>query len=551
MNLAMTLATSRPKPLALAALASLLACAAAQSQTSPYAFSYQGMLQSDGAPTNGLHDMRFELLDEGGSVVTTLCARDVLVQHGVFSLTLDPGVSYPFNAHQQQTMRVSVRASTGTACEEPAGYEVLTPDQRIRPTPLATRATFAVQSTSALSLNGLPPSHFTNPSNLVGTIPLDKLPQSLARADNTNLFTSTNAFMQPVGVGTTPGSEMLRIRAEQSRATLVSDFSTNGSVLTLENQTTGLATGNYVGAVNFAVPGSTPGQIGYVRGPQVWQDTMQFRVGSLPGVAIDGSARLGVGTLAPQSRVHIASSSSGIAPNPNTMLLIDTLGTNYITSLISNNEESGVLFGRPAGGHAEAGIVFNNPGTRGGLQLRTGGNQTRMFIDSAGTVTVPGNVNAGSITTSSVTYPTPKVHHKALGVRAFMSTGGGAALTGLSAERLTGSNYSSLGTSLDLPHGATITNVTLYVFDNDATGNMAISLSQTTFAGQFTVLRAFTTSGAQLGYQAIDLTPPGPYVVNNTNNMLNLEIGMAVLSPWSNAMAIIGARVTYTTTSAQ
>ncbi len=554
-------------------ITALLACAflapaalAQPAETSPSAFTYQGSLTDAGQPANGLYDMRFDLADDSLRPITSLCVSNVEVVDGLFSVVLDPGEDYPQTLLEKQNLILSVRPATNQDCSDPEGFVELSPAQRIRPTPLATRARISAAAdtanianiantantaNTALSLQGLPPSHFTDPANLVGTIPFEKLPQNLARSDNTNLFTGTNVFLQPLGLGTIPGSEMLRVRAEQSRATLVSDFSTNGSVLTLENQTFGLATGNYVGAINFSTPGSTPGQIGYVKGPSVWQDSLQFRVGLLPGVAIDGQARLGVGTLAPQARVHIASGNSGVSPNLSTQLLIDTAGTHYISSLIRDNEESGILFGRPAGGQADAGVVYNNVGTRGGLQLRTGGNQTRMFIDNAGTVTVPGTLNVGTLSTPNLTYSTPKVHHRSLGIRAFNSVGGGGALTGLSGERLTGSGFSSLGTSLDLPQGARITNITIYVFDNDASGNMAILLSQTSFTGTFTNLREHITSGAQLGYQAINMTPATPYIVDNLNNMLNLEVGMAVLSPWSNGMAIIGARVTYTTDGPQ
>jgi hypothetical protein len=540
----------------------LIAPKAAMAAEESFAFAYQGQLAESGSPANGSYDMQFELLDEGGNIYTTLCATAIVVENGVFSVVLDPGPSYSFNAQQVNNLRISVRASTGLDCQESGDYTTLSPNQRIRPTPLATRAyaatfadvasnsNFAVSAGNANSLQGLPPSHFTDPANIVGTIPDSKLSYNVVRTDTTNLFQGINAFVQPIAIGTIPTtSDILRTQASQSRATFVSDFSGNGSVVTLENRTTGLSTNSYLGAINFGTQTSTPGQLGYVKGPQLWLDTMQFRVGGLASVAIDGSARMGLGTLSPQYRLHIASGSSGITPNGNTQLLIDTAGTHYISSLTTNNEETGVLFGRPAGGHAEAGIVYNNPGTRGGLQFRSGGNATRMTIDNAGTVNVPGTLTVGNLQTNTYNYPAPKTVYKPIGISAFRSVGGGGALTGLSAERLTGSGYSSLGTTLELPQGATITNITIYVFDNDAAGNLGITLSQTSFSGVWTSLRTATTGGAQLGYQAINMTPFSPYVVDNQNNMLNLEVVMAVLSPWSNALAIIGARVTYTINS--
>lgn len=514
----------------------------AHAQEAPYAFTYQGTLAQNNALVSGQFDLRFELLSDTGAVVTDLCVANVPVVDGLFSVVLDPGTIYPFTAQQQQSVRISVRPASGAGCQDAAGYTTLAPNQRIRPAPIASRATFAVQAASSHSLDGFPPSHFTNPANLAGTIPDNKLPANLPRSNTTNVFTGSNTFSQPLGIGASPTNGLLHIQGNQGSTTLTSNQAANGSVLTLENRTPSLTTGNYLGAINFGTSGNTPGQIGYVRGANVWEDTMQFRVGLLPGVAIDGFARLGVGTLVPQARLHVASSTSSITPNPNTMFLIDTAGTHYISSLITNSEESGLLFGRPAGGHAEAGVVYNNPATRGGLQLRTGGNQTRVFIGADGAVTVPGTISAGA-----VNYTAPKVGYKALGIGSFRSAGGGAALVGLSAERLSGNNFSVLGTTLELPHGATITNVSLICFDNDGAGDLAITLFETTFAGVFTPLRGTRTTGARLGYQTIDVTPAAPYVVDNANATIQLDVGMANLSGWSNALAIIGARVTYTT----
>jgi len=531
----------------LAGFALALLAPAAHAQTLvPNEFFYQGRLEQSGQPASGSFDMRFELLTDAGIVLTSMCASAVPVADGLFNVLLSPGTDYAFFANDRRNLRVSVRAASPSPCQDPAGYTALAPMQLLTTTPLASRANLAAQSLVALTLNGQDSSYFRNPANLIGTIPNDKLSPSVVRTDVTNTFSQSNVFSQRVGIGAAASSSLLEVTGNQSTALLASTQTTNGSVLTLENRTAGLTTGNYVGAINFGLAGSTPGQIGYVRGQTASQDSIQFRAGGFSGVAIDGSARLGVGTLSPLARVHIASGTSGVVANPSTFLLIDTLGTNYFSMLTSNSEVSGVLFGRPAGGAADSGIIYNDFNVRGGLQFRTGGNVTRLTIDSAGTVIVPGTLSVGG-----VQYTSPKVSYKALGTGSFRSVGGGAAEVGLSGERLSGSGFSSLGTTLELPHGATITNITVYCFDNDGAGSLGIDLFATSFAGTFTSIRGTGTAGAMLGYQAIDVTPFTPYVVDNSATTLQLTIGMANLNPWTNALAILGARVTYTTPAAQ
>src|SRR5439155_20865261 len=62
--------------------------------------------------------------------------------------------------------------------------------------------------------------------------------------------------------------------------------------------------------------------------------------------------------------------------------------------LAPDANETGVLFGRPGSTapSAAGGIIFNSAGNLDGLEFRTGGNFTRMAIDSAGNVGI-GTIN--------------------------------------------------------------------------------------------------------------------------------------------------------------
>ena len=69
---------------------------------------------------------------------------------------------------------------------------------------------------------------------------------------------------------------------------------------------------------------------------------------------------------------------------PGSGIILNSSANSYLNLLAPNNAETGVLFGKPAGGAANAGIVHNNTGTLDGLQFRTGGNSTRMILNAAG-----------------------------------------------------------------------------------------------------------------------------------------------------------------------
>jgi len=104
-------------------------------------------------------------------------------------------------------------------------------------------------------------------------------------------------------------------------------------------------------------------------------------------MTIDENGNVGVGATAPVAPLHIVSGSSGAAPNANASLIVDSSAGHFVNILGSDGVQTGVLFGKPAGGGSVAGIVFNNINVTDGLQFRTGNStSTRMAITSAGDV---------------------------------------------------------------------------------------------------------------------------------------------------------------------
>jgi hypothetical protein len=99
------------------------------------------------------------------------------------------------------------------------------------------------------------------------------------------------------------------------------------------------------------------------------------------------SGDVGIGTTSPDNTLHVQKGSAGnITGNSNAPLVIENSGNTYINILSPNANESGILFGKPTGGSAAGGILYDSTSTPDGLQFRVNGNSTKMEIDSAGNV---------------------------------------------------------------------------------------------------------------------------------------------------------------------
>lgn len=148
------------------AVASLLAPASgALAQTT--AFTYQGRLQSGGAPASGLHDFRFRLYDAataGTQVGLPVCVDNVGVTNGLFTVQIDFGQQFATTA--QRFLEIDVRADTGLNCSNATGFITLGPRQQLTAAPLANHANsaFSLFATSGTNI----PAVFVDPVGKVG-----------------------------------------------------------------------------------------------------------------------------------------------------------------------------------------------------------------------------------------------------------------------------------------------------------------------------------------------------------------------------------------------
>ena len=140
-------------------------------QTPGTAFTYQGRLESSGAPTNGSHDMRFSLWltdnDPNNPIGPVVCKDNVAVSDGLFTTDLDFGTNvfggFPL------WLGIEVRADATPGNCSGGSFTPLAPRQPLKPAPYAVFATTAQTAGLRLPFDGTSASgilfHLTNTSN--------------------------------------------------------------------------------------------------------------------------------------------------------------------------------------------------------------------------------------------------------------------------------------------------------------------------------------------------------------------------------------------------
>jgi hypothetical protein len=305
------------------------------------AFTYQGRLNSGGAPANGTYDLLFSLYNvstNGLIYAGPLTNSATAVSNGLFTVTLDfgPGIF----TGPAYWLDISVRTNGGGTFTE------LTPRQPLLPTPYAIMANSAsnlLGTLLATQLTGTIPA-----SQLSGTIASSNLSGSynqpvtfnngqdqfygdffgsffgstfqggtftgqfmgdgsglvninpahingqIAFLNSNQVFTAQNVFMQPVGFGNPNPSPFFQLDAMggQGQGRFITTNNASGSIVELRNL---LAFPNeYLGAINFNnAENNYPGQIGYIQSNPTNEnfDYFEFRVGGFPGLTIQADPR--------------------------------------------------------------------------------------------------------------------------------------------------------------------------------------------------------------------------------------------------------------------
>lgn len=119
---------------------------------------------------------------------------------------------------------------------------------------------------------------------------------------------------------------------------------------------------------------------------------------------------VGIDTPDPEAALHAHYGSAGaVTANDNSVLVAESSSQSYLSLLSPDSLERGILFGGPLF-HSDGGIIYNNVATSRGLQFRTGGNMTRMTLDSAGllginTITPTRRLDVVETSAANLTFP--------------------------------------------------------------------------------------------------------------------------------------------------
>lgn len=126
----------------------------------------------------------------------------------------------------------------------------------------------------------------------------------------------------------------------------------------------------------FMFPDGTTQSTAAMGGPGFWSS-------SAGHIYNNNAGFVGVGTNAPAALFHVEDGSAGLPPNANSIAAFESDSTAYLSLITPSSSERGILFGDQTS-DSDGSIIYNNTSTLDGFQFRTGGNNTRMVLTSAG-----------------------------------------------------------------------------------------------------------------------------------------------------------------------
>ncbi|HXJ58234.1 MAG TPA: hypothetical protein VNU68_16380 [Verrucomicrobiae bacterium] len=160
------------------------------------AFTYQGVLNDEGMPANGLYDLAFSLFGSestGEQIGSAITNSLVAVTNGSFSVTVDFGPNFP---GADRWLEIAVRSG-----HDSGGFITLSPRQPIRPVPYAITA-----------------------SNLSGPLPTTKLSGALLSDQLSGTYSATVGFNNPANTFSGNGAGLVDVNAATVGGRVASEF---------------------------------------------------------------------------------------------------------------------------------------------------------------------------------------------------------------------------------------------------------------------------------------------------------------------------------------
>ncbi len=246
---------------------------AAGQQAVGTAFTFQGQLQSLGAPANGTYDIQFRLFDAataGNQTGATICQDNVVVTGGLMTVTLDFG---PIFQGLARWLELSVRADSTVGNCATGTFTTMSPRQALTPAPYA----------DGLSL---PQNMFTNItgpaivlSNFGGGDAFDSYASGAGRSGVYGVNSSSDGYAI---FGRNTGSTNIGVLGLGTYGVYGEDQSSTGAGGWFQNSN---VAGRGLVGLNYAASGSTFGVVGMtssLRGTAVYgTDSQNVVKGSL------------------------------------------------------------------------------------------------------------------------------------------------------------------------------------------------------------------------------------------------------------------------------
>ncbi len=556
---------------------------AAWAQPLSSAFTYQGELRSGGVPATGPHDLRFRLYDaaSGGSQLgPELCLDDISPLDGAFTAQLDFGAQFQGS---KRFLEIDVRVDAGEACAAGAGYVTL-PRQALSATP---HASFAL---SAGSLNGQPASFYTDATNLssgtlpgarlggtyaqalsltnpanaysgsgaglvdlsatslsTGTVSDARLSSNVAFKNADNTFTGLNSFVNRMGIGTSPTTfATLRVQGNQLRGVEATSQATNG-------------TGVHGAGILFGVrgvhgngaPASGPGAgVGVYGESDANYGVVGLTVGTTTSAAgIWGAAAASTGPTAGGYFTNPSPDGAAIRAFA-TASGGNAYGVNC--TVVSPTAYSAYFHGGRNYFEGDTGIGTSNPLAKLHVlgNARVDGTQTVFGpLSVTGATTLTGALSAQG----GITLPTTTRSWSSHASRWNPTTSGTTYSLIFNGHAIFGTTVGqavNFQMPIDLPDGASITTLTVYYTDNDATNdiNFTFGYANHTTHGSFSSISpSQVSSGANAAVRTV--TYSGfTHIVDNDVRALFVGANWTVPAT-TNTMRVGNVLVTYTITT--
>jgi hypothetical protein len=375
--------------------------------------TYQGELQESSALANGQYQMRFTAFDSaaGGLQLGSANLAVVTVVDGKFSVLLDFGTALN-NAPAHLQIEVRPNGSGGL-------FSVLTPRQRITPTPsalwavnaasatnaisagsaaTATNATNAALATNASQLGGQTPTFYQNATNLTtGTIPDARLGGTVARTNVAQTFTAANTFNHAANAFSGSGAGLAALNASNISSGTIPNARTTGTGAATPN-TLVLRVGSGGFAVNSLAVGNINGDgqfllnlnannlaLGTVSPARLPSTVVRTDIANnFGGFTNSFGGFVGIGTASPSAPLHVAGSGPtlgmfGLPAAGSTQLMFGTSSATNGYATIQGVRAAGSAWGNlilnPTDGRV--GVGYATPDAR--LHVRGEANIAAIF----------------------------------------------------------------------------------------------------------------------------------------------------------------------------